>query len=95
LKNYELRASVVSKWFDYLLDYLGIIIHSNTESITFGNLNESDHRIPAMPSQSNQEGHYFAEADFGLNFENLKSEYINWHREENIIGCIKTIQRWI
>jgi hypothetical protein len=48
-----------------------------------------------MHSQSNQEGHYFAEADFGLNFENLKSEYINWHREENIIGCIKTIQRWI
>lgn len=26
LKNYELRESVMSKWFEYLLDYLGAII---------------------------------------------------------------------
>jgi hypothetical protein len=94
LKNYELRGSVISKWFDYMLDYLAILIHSNTETQFSTLQNESDQRLPSTP-QSALETNYFAEADLGLHFENLKSEYMNCNREANIIGCIKTIQRWI
>lgn len=37
LKKYELRNSVISKWFDYLLDYLGIIMSFNSDASLTGN----------------------------------------------------------
>lgn len=62
-----------------MLDYLGIVMSSNNES---KGLNDSEQKdfiplsIPVPPV--NQEVNYLSNIDLGLNFENLKFEYINW-----------------
>lgn len=39
--------------------------------------------------------HYLNEIGQSLNFVNDRAEYVNWYKEENIVGCLQTVHRWM
>lgn len=94
LRNYELKQSVISKWFDYLLNYLGILTGSPggnaiiNDSLTLEKKNEG--HFSMMDTNS-----YLSEMGLQLNLTSEKYEYVNWYKEENILGCLRTVYKWI
>lgn len=90
LRNYELRSSFISRLFDSLINYLGIIASSPAQ-VNQNILNDSrdfEKKIEFLNFNPPEIMHYLNEIGQSLNFVNDRAEYVNWHKEENIVGCL-------
>ncbi len=73
-----------------MLNYLGIITTTVNHNQNWGGT-LNDKRV----NQQQESINYFSEMNMQLNFNTDKIDYIHWSNQESVIGCLRTIQRWI